>query len=54
MTDINTDEHCSLGIQGLRELQVVKIATNLAVDLPQNVSCLRQVKLHGIPDSDHL
>lgn len=54
MTHINANQHSPLTIQSFRELQVIKITTGLAVDLPQDIRSLRQIKLEAVPCRDDL
>lgn len=54
MTHIYANQHGSLLLNSLRELQIVQITAGLGVDLPQDIRCLRQVKLHPVTHSDDL
>lgn len=54
VADIDSDQHGSLLLEGLRELEREQVTSNLAVDLTQDVGSLRQVELAAIPASDHL
>lgn len=54
MADIDSDQHRSLLLEGLRELEREQVTSDLAVDLTQDVGSLRQVELAAIPASDHL
>lgn len=54
MTHINADQHGPLAVQSFRELQVIKITTGLAVDLPQDVRSLREIKLEAVLCRDDL
>jgi len=44
VADINSNQHGSLFVEGLGEPEVEEVTTHFTVDLPQDVSRLRQVK----------
>lgn len=54
MTNIDTDEHCSLLIQNLGELKLVQVATCFAVHLPDNVGSFGETELVTITVGDNL
>ena len=54
MAHIDTDEHRSHLTHGVRELHVVQIAANLAVDLLKDVCRLAEVEFVSISARDNL
>jgi hypothetical protein len=54
VTHINADQHGALLREDFGELQVVKVAASLRVDLSQDVGGLRQIELVAVPEGDDL
>ena len=54
MAHIDTDQHGSLAVHRRRELHLVEIPADLAVDLPQNIRSLGEVEGAGVATSHHL
>jgi len=54
VADINTDQHGSLGIEGLGELEVEEISSDLGVDLSQDIGGLGGVEGESVSHGDDL
>lgn len=54
VADIDSDKHSPFFIHGLRKLQSVEVAAELAVDLRQDLARFRKVELPSVAELDYL
>ena len=54
MTNIDSNEHDSLAINGLWEFELIKVSSGLDIDLLDDVGCLGHIKFQSVSDSDDL
>ena len=54
MAYIDSNQHCSHAVHHIWHLHLVKITSNLAVYLSQDVGCLRHIERAAIATGDHL
>ena len=54
MANVDSDEHRLQIAHVVREFEIEKITSHLAVDLAKDVASLSQVELHGVAHCDHL